>query len=186
MHPGVVGFVLLVFLHLASGEASISVQDAVSSFSTVCKPLTSVDGLERFVDEQVVPGLANDTFSQPSSFELGSFNDGDKVSKLPEDVPLFGNGFDGTTVVSLVIALVGMGLLLTNTHFSRPVCAVISLAFWIAVLWVGVMLSLEVGVGLGLFAFWKSRSWLLFPKKKGGRVVGAPRCNICPLLSHVC
>ncbi len=160
--PGV-GLVLLVFLHLASTEASISVQDAVSSFSTVCKPLT---GFERFVDEQAVLGVANDTaFSQQSSFELEFSNDSYNVANLPEDVSHFGNGFDGTTAVSLVIAFVGMGLLMTNTHFSRPVCAVVSLGFWLAVLWIGVILSPTVGVGLGLVAFWMRGSWLLFPRK---------------------
>ena len=103
-HAGIVGFVLLVFLHLVSTETSISIQDAsVSSFATT---------------------------------------------------------------VSLVIACVGMGLLMTNTHFSRPVCAVVSLGFWFAVLWIGVMVSLKVGVGLGLVAVWMRQSLLLFPPRK--------------------
>eukprot|EP00035_Acanthoeca_spectabilis_P019511 m.427136 g.427136 ORF g.427136 m.427136 type:complete len:360 (-) comp16864_c3_seq9:8786-9865(-) len=161
MLRGLVGFVLLVFLHLASTEASISVQDAVASFSIVCNPLT---GVERLVDEQAIPGFTNDTgFSQPLSSTLGFLNHSAQCQPASEIDALIGNGFDGTTAVSLVIAFVGMGLLMTNTHFSRPVCAVVSLGFWLAVLWIGVMVSLEVGVGLSLVAVWTRRTLMLFP-----------------------
>ena len=153
--PGV-GLVLLAFLHLVSGKASTSVQDAVTSFT----PLT---GFERFVDEHAVPEFANDIgFSQPFSSTLGFLNHSAQCQPASEIDALFDNGFDGTSTVSLVIAFVAMGLLMTNTHFSRPVCAVVSHGFWLAVLWIGVMLSPMVGVALAVVAFWKRGSWLLF------------------------
>ena len=82
--------------------------------------------------------------------------------------PLFSDSVDGIiTNVSLIIALVGVVMLMCDIHFSRPVCAVVSLGFWLAVLWIGVMLSPTVGVGLGLVASWMRKSWVLFPEKAG-------------------
>ena len=170
--PGLVGFVLLVFLHLASGKTSILAQDAVASFSILCKPLTA---FERLVDEQAIPDIANDTaFSQPLSFGLESSNDSDKVAKSLEVASLLRIGFYGINVASLVIAFLGMGLLMTNTHFSRPVCAVVSLGFWLAVLWIGMMLWPTGGVGLSLVAIWMRKSWVLFPKSTCTSVTSLP------------
>ena len=44
VHPGVVGFVLLVFLHLASGKASISVQDFETLSPSLNDPSLKLDG----------------------------------------------------------------------------------------------------------------------------------------------
>jgi hypothetical protein len=61
------------------------------------------------------------------------------------------------------VLAVGVYWLKTDRHFSRLTCAAFSRVFWLADVWVVVMLCPIVGVVLGLHAYGKRRSWLLFP-----------------------
>ena len=70
----------------------------------------------------------------------------------------------GLTVIAVTTILVGMFLLLADLHFSRPICATLSLLFFVSLGWVAVMLSWLVGIGLAVVAIVMRRSWLLFPK----------------------
>jgi hypothetical protein len=64
-------------------------------------------------------------------------------------------------------ALVGVGLLVTDTHFWRPVCAALSLNYWCAAAWIASAVSWEVGVALTALALWTRGSVLLFMDRSG-------------------
>ena len=65
---------------------------------------------------------------------------------------------------AIITSCVGMFLLASRRHFWRPMCDMLSVAYWCSALWIAWSISPLVGSGLCTFAVAKRRSWLLYAK----------------------
>jgi hypothetical protein len=63
-------------------------------------------------------------------------------------------------------AIIGIGLLVTDTHFRWSVCLVLSLNFWCATAWIASVVSWELGVVIVSAAVLMRGSAMLFPQSR--------------------
>jgi hypothetical protein len=89
------------------------------------------------------------------------------------------------TTWAFITVATGFQWLAMGRHFALPVCAALSLKFWVAVVWIGCTWSPPIPVLLGIVAFATQQSWLLFPG-----TLASPNCGpfvyviFVPLTSH--
>jgi hypothetical protein len=164
-------------LAVISMEASSTVFDGFQSFDTgnQSKPLITVEDVKPFA---VAPEIKNDTnllaANNDTGFLVQTYERDDGVAAClirglsVDPVDHRGVGLDigfgdVATIIALVVVAIDVYLLLTNSHFSPLVCAVVSAGFFVAVLLVGVVLWPMAAAWLAIVALWmRDWSWLLF------------------------
>jgi hypothetical protein len=165
--------VFMVFMALSSAEASSSVFDGFQSFGlgiqgvqgqllTPIESVKSFSGIGQVID-QVAPDFNNDTNLLRAVSDFAWLISDLYGYQLNHFAGVSTEGCMVAPFAAVIVLAVGVYWLKTDRHFSRPTCAAFSMTFWLADLWVIVILCPMVGVGLGLFAYRMRGTFLLFP-----------------------
>eukprot|EP00037_Helgoeca_nana_P023336 m.241845 g.241845 ORF g.241845 m.241845 type:complete len:695 (+) comp26318_c0_seq7:64-2148(+) len=75
------------------------------------------------------------------------------------------------TVWAWGTGIIGVGLLVTERHFWRPVCLALSVNFWCAIVWIACAGYMKLAVGVSIAAALHRGSVLLFPIPKSALFV---------------
>jgi hypothetical protein len=159
--------VFMVLLAVVSAVASSSLLDGLPSvyLGIQGQLLTTVESIKPFSD---IGQVAHD-FSNCTNLLTAVGDFAGLISGLYDYQLIHFTGVSTDYMVAHMAAgcvlAVGVYWLRTDRHFPRPTCAAFSRAFWLADVWVVVMLCPIVGVVLALYAYGKRGSWLLFPRK---------------------
>jgi hypothetical protein len=168
----IVGVVFMVLLPVASADASSTVLDSFPLFNLGIQGiqgqlLTTIESVKPFSGiSQVAPDFINCTNLLTTVNDSAWLISGLYGYQLNDFAGVYTEVFLAAHFAAVIVLAVGLYWLKIDRHFSRDKCTAFSFMFWVADMLVCATLCRMVGLGLGLFAFRKRGSWLLFPRCK--------------------